>query len=76
MSSLLSKLNPCGRKLLTGSMRLPFPLYAGHSVLESMEKLVEPQWTSLTPMTNVTVDSAPLQQMTVRGLSSFALLPR
>ena len=76
MTSLLQELTPCGRKLLSGTMRLPFPLYAGYSILESLEKFEEPCWTTITPRANVTVESAAKHQLTVRGLSSFALLPR
>lgn len=76
LSSLLSKMSPCGRKLLIGTMRLPFPVYPGLSILESLEGLERPFWTSLTPKTDVTANSAPLQELYARGLSAFSLLPR
>lgn len=75
LSSLLSQMSPCGRKLLSGTIRLPFPVYPDLSILESLEGLENSIWTSLTPKTNVTIESSALQIFSARGLSSFILLP-
>lgn len=76
LSSLLSQMSPCGRKLLSGTIRLPFPVYPDLSILESLEGLENSIWTSLTPKTNVTIESSALQIFSARGLSSFILLPK
>lgn len=57
-------------------MRLPFPIYPELSVMEAFEKLDDPIWTTITPKTNVTVDSTDLQDITVRGLTKCRLLPK
>lgn len=76
LSSVLSMLTPCGRKLLSGTMRLPFPVCPELSVLESFEKLDDSIWTTITPQTNVTVDSSDIQDLTIRGLTQCRLLPK
>ncbi|XKL67113.1 hypothetical protein PGB90_010533 [Kerria lacca] len=75
LSSLLSNLSPCGRKLLSGTLRLPFPVYPELSILECLESLEMPLWTSVTPKNDITVDSSDMQEVNIRGLSSFKLLP-
>ncbi|XP_065216206.1 protein misato [Planococcus citri] len=75
LSSFLSRLVPSGRKLLNGTMRLPFPVYPETSILECFEKLSDPIWTPVTPHVNVTVDSSDLHDITIRGLNKFRLLP-
>lgn len=76
LSSFLSRLIPYGRKLLSGTIRLPFPIYPETSILECFEKLSDPIWTTVTPQTNVTVDSSDLHDITIRGLNKFRLLPK
>lgn len=76
LNNFTSNLTPCGRNLLSATMRLPFPVYPDESVLESFEELDDPFWTSLTPKTNVTIDTSALNELAVRGLSSLSLFPR
>lgn len=76
LSQVLSKLTPSGRKLLTGTLRLPFPVYPELSVLESLEMQTDLFWTTITPNASVTLETSPLQEIGIRGLSSFSLFPR
>ncbi len=76
LSTFLANLTPCGRKLLTATVRLPFPVYPDISILESLESLQDPFWTTITPKANVTLNTVICQEIAVRGLSSFSLLPK
>lgn len=61
---------------MTGSLRLPFPVYPELSILESLEMETDSFWTTITPNTQIALETSPLQEISIRGLSSFSLLPR
>ncbi|XP_015111222.1 protein misato [Diachasma alloeum] len=72
LSDLCADLNKLGRKAAATSLSLPFPMATKRDLIDVLDDLEGPLWTSLTPRVSVSGDRC-MQSVTLRGISEERL---
>lgn len=67
MSDLCSDLNKMGRKAAVTSLSLPFPMEPKKDLIDVLDDLENPPWTSLTPSCEVPKDRS-MHSVALRGI--------
>lgn len=67
LSDLCADLNKWGRKAAALSVNLPFPMTTKRDLIDILDDLDEPLWTSLTPYCEISTDKN-YQSMSLRGI--------
>lgn len=72
LSDLCADLNKLGRKAVATSLTLPFPMTAKADLIDVLDELEGPLWTSLTPNCDIPMDKN-MQSIVLRGISEERL---
>ncbi|XP_068974597.1 protein misato [Bombus flavifrons] len=72
LSDLCADLNKLGRKAVATSLTLPFPMTARADLIDVLDELEGPLWTSLTPNCDIPMDKN-MQSIVLRGISEERL---
>ncbi|XP_063995599.1 protein misato [Diachasmimorpha longicaudata] len=72
LSDLCADLNKLGRKAAATSLSLPFPMTTKRDLIDVLDDLEGPLWTSLTPRVSISGDRC-MQSVTLRGISEERL---
>ena len=72
LSDLCADLNKVGRKAVAMSLNLPFPMTTKRDLIDVLDDLEGPLWTSLTPYCDISADKN-YQSLSLRGISEDRL---
>ncbi|XP_051166015.1 protein misato [Leptopilina boulardi] len=67
LSDLCADMNKLGRKAAAMSLNLPFPMTVERDLIDILDDLEEPLWTSLTPYCEISTDKN-YQSISLRGV--------
>ncbi|XP_043281672.1 protein misato [Venturia canescens] len=67
LSDLCADLNKLGRKAVATSLSLPFPMTVKRDLIDVLDDLDAPTWTSLTPNCEIPIDKQ-MQSIALRGI--------
>ncbi|KAK0090701.1 hypothetical protein PV325_008038 [Microctonus aethiopoides] len=72
LSDLCADLNKMGRKAVATSLNLPFPMTIKSDLIDVLDEMEDPLWTSLTPNCKISGDES-MQSLALRGVSEDRL---
>lgn len=72
LSDLCADLNKLGRKAAATSLNFPFPMTAKKDLIDILDDMDGPLWTSLSPNCNITGDQS-MQSLALRGVAEERL---